>query len=278
VHRGAAATKHFFNRTGFIQPMRASISRTLIVWAVVAIAAVRVDAQSRIGAGAYATRTELETIATEYARRAADATRNTNERAESRSEERALRDRLRTGDFRVGDRIVLRISGGASVLDTLSVTASRAIAIPEAGEIGLDGVLRSELQQHLNAQLSRYLRNAVVRAEPLTRLAVLGEVRTPGFVHVPSQALLSDVLSAAGGPTASGSLDRVTVRRNGETFISSGTFAKALARGETLDGLDLRAGDEIVVDRKRAFNWTQMFQTTAIVVGSVATIVAIQSR
>jgi hypothetical protein len=258
--------------------MRARINRTLFVCVTLAAAALRVEAQNGLRASAYATRAQLETIASECTRKAADATRNASERAQSLDEAKELRDRLRDGDFRVGDRIILRISGGAIALDTLSVTTGRGLTIPDAGEIPLDGVLRSELQQHLNTQLARYLRNAVVRADPLTRLAVLGEVRTPGFVHVPSQSLFSDVLSAAGGPTATGSLDRVTVRRDGRTLLSSTTVTKALAKGATLDDLDVRAGDEIVVDAKRSFNWSQAVQTTAIVVGSVATIIAIQHR
>ena len=160
----------------------------------------------------------------------------------------------------------------------MSVTTARTVRIPEAGDISVDGVLRAELQQYLNTQLARYVRNTVVNVEPLTRLAVLGEVRAPGFVQVPSQSLLSDVISAAGGPTATGRLDRAIVRRSGRTLVPPAAFARALAAGATLDDLDVKAGDEIVLDPKRAFNWAQLAQTTAILLGSAATIVAIQHR
>lgn len=258
--------------------MRASIRRTLVVCAAYAVAALRADAQRNALAGAYATRSELESVASECASRAKDETRDPAERSQSMDEEQALRERLRVGDFRVGDRIVLHITGAAWALDTVSVTARRALLIRDAGDITLEGVLRSELQEHLNTQVARYLRNAVVRAEPLTRLAVLGEVRTPGFVYVPSQSLLSDVISAAGGPTVSGSLDRATLRRSGRTLVSSAGFSKALVSGATLDDLGVRAGDEIVVEPKRTFHWTPMLQVGAVILGSVSTLIALQHR
>ena len=182
------------------------------------------------------------------------------------------------GDWSGPATLVAQPTRYATVFDTLTVTPARAIAVPEAGDVLLSGVLRSELQQYLNTQMARFVRNAVVRAEPLMRFAVIGEVRTPGFVHVPAHALLSDVLSAAGGPTPNGSLDRVSIRRDGRTLVSTGNVSRALTKGVTLDELDLRAGDEVVVEAKRAFNWTQMLQTTAIVVGSAATFIALKHR
>jgi protein involved in polysaccharide export with SLBB domain len=229
-------------------------------------------------APSYATRAQLETMAAQCTSDAMDPKRSDAERAQASEDARALRERLASGDFRVGDRVVVRVSGGASSFDTLTVSTARSIKVLDAGEVSLDGVLRSELDGRLNTELARYFRDVVVRAQPLTRLAVIGEVRNPGFVQVPSQALLSDAISAAGGPTTAGRLDRVSVRRGGASYITPGAFAKGLAAGSTLDALGIRAGDEIVVSAKRPFNWTQALQTTAVVVGSAATIIAIQRR
>ena len=217
-------------------------------------------------------------MAATRASEAADPKRDASERAQASETEKQLRARLTEGDFHVGDRIVVRITGAQSALDTLTVTAGRSLRIPDAGDFSVDGVLRSELDERLNAQLARYFRNASVHAQPLTRLAVLGEVRTPGFVHVPSQALLSDVISAAGGPTPAGRLDRASVRRAGRTVINAAAFAKGLAAGATLDDFGIRAGDEVVVGAKSTTNWSQIIQTATLVVGSAATIIAIQHR
>lgn len=258
--------------------MPAEIQKVLLSLLVLSAATSPIGAQGAMPSRSYATRAELQTMASQCATDAADPKRSARERAASWVEENQLRARLAGGDFRVGDRIVLRIAGSATIADTLSVTQARSIRIPDAGEVSLDGVLRSELDERLNTALARYVRNTVVHAEPLTRLVVLGAVRNPGFVHVPSQALLSDVISAAGGPATSGSLDRGTIRRAGVTLVSSAVFAEALATGATLDDVGVRAGDEIVIGGKRSFNWTQLVQTAAILVGSAATMIAIQHR
>lgn len=259
-------------------PMRYRLLSATLLCIASSLAAPAASAQEGALGSAYATRAELETMASARARVAADAKRNADERAQASEDERLLRERLADGDFHVGDRIVVRITGGQTAFDTLTVTTGRSVRIPDAGEFSVTGVLRSELDERLDAQLARYFRNASVHTQPLTRLAVLGEVRTPGFVHVPSQSLLSDVISAAGGPTPEGRLDRASVRRAGRTVINAAAFAKGLAAGATLDDFGIRAGDEVVVGAKRTTNWSQIIQTATLVVGSAATIIAIQHR
>lgn len=261
-----------------IRSIRRALPRAVGTCIFAALAASPLRAQEAMHATAYSTRSELESMASSCASQAADPKRTAEERSNASRDAKQLRERLTIGDFRGGDRIVLRITGGANAVDTITVTPGRTVRIPDAGEVSLDGVLRAELDERLNAQLARYFRNAAVRAQPLTRLAVVGEVRTPGFVHVPSQSLLSDVISAAGGPTPTGSLDRASVRRAGQTLVAPAAFAKGLAAGATLDDFGIRAGDEVVIGAKRSFNWAQVVQATALVVGSAATIIAIQHR
>lgn len=227
---------------------------------------------------AHATRAEIATMVEHCARQALDPARSAAERAQSSSQERELRERLTVGDFRPGDRIIVYMTGASRDMDTLSVSSARVLALPDAGAVSLDGVLSAELDERLTGQLALYFRSVVVRTRPLTRLAVLGEVRSPGFVDVPSQALLSDVITAAGGPTPAGRLDRVSVSRGGRALVSSAAFAKGLAAGASIDGLGIRAGDEVVVGMKPSFNWTQLLQTTAVLVGAAATFIAIQHR
>lgn len=258
--------------------MRVRISRVLIVCTSLAVATVPAEAQRCVRALASATRAQLDSAAAQCARDAADAATSPAERVQSSNAEQQLRERLRVGDFHVGDRIIVRIIGDTTSLDTLSVTPARALVIPQAGELSVDGVLRSELQARIDAQIARYLRTATVRVQPLTRLAVLGEIRTPGFVYVPNEALLSDVISAAGGLTPTGSLRRAFVRREGQKIVSSARFAQALTAGVTLDDLGVRAGDELVVGERRDYNFSQILQTTAILLGSTATFIAIRHR
>ena len=158
-----------------------------------------------------------------------------------------VRERLENGDFRVGDRVILEVRGEPQLSDSLTVTGNRTLDLPQIGPVSLDGVLRSELESHLQEVLSRYLREPEVRARALIRIGVLGAVGAPGFYTLPASALLEDALMSAGGPTTGADIDNVHVNR-GESVVWEGELLqRAMVEGRTLDQLSLQAGDRIVV-------------------------------
>lgn len=168
-------------------------------------------------------------------------------RAQARREAELVRSRLEQGDFQVGDRVVLRVQGRQRFLDTLSVQPGRVIAVAEVGEISLVGVLRSELQAHLQSELGRFLQDPDVRAQTLIRIAVLGEVGSQGFYAVPAEALLEDALMIAGGPAGTADIDGIEIRRSDRVILGGEAVQQAIVEGRTLDQLNLRAGDRIYV-------------------------------
>jgi protein involved in polysaccharide export with SLBB domain len=190
--------------------------------------------------------------------------------AESRkrtSEAWLLRSRLERGDFQEGDRIVVVLDGGQMVLDTLQVRSGRVLNFPRMGELQLTGVLRSELTDTIRHHLARYLQNPVVRATPLLPLAVLGSVTRPGFYDAPADIVLRDMIMKAGGPTNTADLNKVEIRRGGEVIWKPEDVRVALTDGLSLDGLHLRAGDEIFVPERRRL---QVANVTTILTAAVA--------
>jgi hypothetical protein len=118
-----------------------------------------------------------------------------------------LKTRLDKGDFQDGDRIVMKLLSptillGASGNDTIIVRAGRMLPLPQMADMPLTGVLRSELTDKLTHHLAQYLRDSTVRAIPLIRLAVLGQVRSPNYYYTSADVLLSDMVMKAGGPCA----------------------------------------------------------------------------
>lgn len=174
-------------------------------------------------------------------------------REQARREVALIEGRLEHGDFQVGDRIVLRVQGPANFSDTLSVQAGRVITVGEIGEITLDGVLRSELQGHLEEELARYFQAPVVRAQSLIRIAVLGAVDAQGFYAIPADALVEEALMIAGGPAAAADIDGMEIRRGKQVLLRGEGVQRAITEGHTLDQLNLRAGDRIVVPENRGF-------------------------
>ena len=211
----------------------------------------------------FATRAELESLATEAER-------------ESAGKAFVLRQRLREGDFQPGDRIAVVLDGAVKVNDTLVVRGTRTISIPDIPEISLAGVLRSELQNYLSTQLGRYIRDPQVQTRPLLRLGISGAVTRPGFYSVPADALLSDLVMAAGGPTAVVSYKHSAIRRGGEQLWDGKSVEVALSDGLTADGLLLRSGDELVVGEKKQRNWQGAVQTMAAVMGVISIAVALR--
>jgi polysaccharide export outer membrane protein len=158
-----------------------------------------------------------------------------------------IRARLRDGDFKLGDRIVLQVEGEPGLPDTIPVEVGPKITLPLFGDIPLDGVLRSEVQDHITQALSSYLRNPVVRAEGLMRLSVQGAVNQPGFYVVPASTLLSEALMVAGGPLQEADLADLRVERGGTLLFERTELQEALREGLSLDQLNMQAGDQVVV-------------------------------
>jgi protein involved in polysaccharide export with SLBB domain len=79
----------------------------------------------------------------------------------------------------------------------------------------------------------------------------MGEVEHPGFYGVPAQAVLSDALMAAGGPTKDAKFADLQIQRDGSRLWSGGSLQQAIGQGFTVDRLGLRSGDQIVVPRRR---------------------------
>ena len=248
--------------------MRASIA-VLISTLLGSIPAVAPAQTSPRLAEGFATRAELESLATKSDRATADASLSTEQRSYEQSLAFNLRRRLREGDFQPGDRVAITLDGPIKFHDTVVVRSNSTILLPELPEISLAGVLRSELQNHLLREIKRYVRDPEVEASPLMRLSVSGAVLHPGFYSIPADALLSDLVMAAGGPTANAAYRRSHLRRGTEE-LPGDDVQTALREGLTVDALLLRSGDELLVGEKRQFNWPVVTQVAAAAAGLVS--------
>ncbi len=191
-------------------------------------------------------------------------------RQRAAAEAGVVRARLQEGDFQIGDRIVLRVEGEPTLSDTLAVGPGRELQLPNIGSIPLDGVLRSELEKHLRAELGRYLQEPVVHASSLIRIAVLGSVGSQGFFTMPASALVEEALMRAGGPAANAELNEAEIVRGDQVIWSGAALHEAIIVGRTLDQLSLRAGDRIIVpERKGGFLDSGLVRTLLVTIPAV---------
>jgi hypothetical protein len=182
------------------------------------------------------------------------------------AEAAAIRARLRDGDFQVGDAIVLNVVGVAQFSDTFPVRAGRVIQLPEVPPIPLAGVLRTELQPHLQRHIGRYVINPTVEAYSLVRVAVAGAVSRPGFYEVRPDAPISEAVMYAGGLARDGDATKMSVRRAGRVIIPENQLRGSVAMGATLDDLNVRPGDELRVGERTRRNYLEVARTAAYVI------------
>jgi protein involved in polysaccharide export with SLBB domain len=257
-----------------------TMRRTLLLLASLWMVAVSgVEAQTPRGwdpAGLQLSRAELEELLARYEETANSSAYSSSLRSHARAEAQLLRQRLEDGDLRVGDRVVLVVERHLDLTDTFNVVAGRKLVLPVLGEVGLEGVLRSELQPHMEAFVARFINSPIVHARSLVRLEVRGAVVRPGFYTVPSDMLISDVMMMAGGPTGNAQLDKTRIERGRAVIWSGDRLRDAIIEGRTLDQISIRAGDNILVpDRTRA---RFSFENVMYLAGALSTLLLLTNR
>jgi protein involved in polysaccharide export with SLBB domain len=229
---------------------------------------------------ATASRAELEAFASEAEMIASQPGVSAQARRDKLAEASAIRQRLSGGDFQVGDRIFLRITGDPSAppQDTVTVRTGAVIQVnQQIGEISLRGVLRSELGPHMQREISRFIRGVTVQAVPVVRLGVFGPVGRPGFYDFSSEVLISEAIMKAGGPMQTADTHNMTIRRGTTETWSRQAVDIALQEGISIEQLGLRNGDEMQIGDNSSNRWQVLLQVMQISL-QVVSIVLITRR
>jgi protein involved in polysaccharide export with SLBB domain len=174
-------------------------------------------------------------------------------KSQKEAEAAVIRRRLAEGDIRPGDVIRLAVSGSPELSGNFTVTTERTIVPPGAGPIPMGNLLRSEVEDYLRTQMRRFVRDPLVRADAMIRISLFGGVSRQGFFVVPASALLTDVImEAGGGPSGNQKLEKSEIKRGDRVIVDRDQFTAALRGAQSLDQLNLQAGDEIKVGQRRS--------------------------
>ena len=238
-------------------------------------------AAAQQGSTAYVTRSELESYAARVERAAANGGGD-----QQRAEATALRRRLREGDFQVGDKIILYTTSAVglpddiirTLNDTVTVRDGQIVRLPNMADVQLAGVLRSEIDSVMNAAVARSLKTVHVVAEPVVQVLVSGPVASPGYHSVTPDTRLSDVIMTTAVPGSTADFNKTKIVRNGKTVVGADSLRSAIVAGATLDRIDYRPGDEIVVGEKPQGGRLTRFLQIAGLVTSAAFLVLTLTR
>jgi len=156
-----------------------------------------------------------------------------------------------SGDYMVGpgDELLIRAWGSIDVDYRATVDRNGQVSLPRVGTFSVAGVKASQLQEHLRAQIGRLFTNFQVNVTlgqlRWTKVYVVGPAQWPGTYTLPSQSTLLSAVVAAGGPSPTGSMRRVSLRRDGQ-IVSDLDIYDFLVQGDKSKDLQLASGDVVV--------------------------------
>ena len=138
---------------------------------------------------------------------------------------------------------------------TTTVDLQGGINVEGVGRISVAGRTASQAEDTLRQRLERLYRNVDVsinlRQLRTIQVTVSGAAFAPGTYTVPATATAFNVLNAAGGPTADGSLRDIRVLRNGRLVGTLDIYpligASSASPGAKNGDISLQAGDNIYI-------------------------------
>ncbi len=151
-----------------------------------------------------------------------------------------------------GDIVKIEVWTHKEFSGQFQVNERGVIQYPIIGEIDTRNLTVALLRDRIRAGLAQLFKQPFVTITPLFRMAVLGEVRTPGLYTVDPTLSVLDVVALAGGVTENANMNKVRLFRRG-TEAELG-FRRAGLGGRTLQEIGIRSGDQIVVPRR---SWTR---------------------
>jgi len=197
---------------------------------------------------AQATRVELQAALKELEEVINSPGYSKNYRKNREAEVELVQTRLAQGDFQVGDQIDIVVIGEASLTGKFTVLQGRMLSLPLLSPISLEGVLRSEIRDHLTTEIGKYVKNPQVTVQgSYIRLAIFGAVGNPGYFTIAANALVTEAIIQAGGPRENVEMDKSTIRRQGRDVIAGTEIQRAIETGQSLDQLNLHGGDELTI-------------------------------
>ena len=116
--------------------------------------------------------------------------------------------------------------------------------------LGLLNTTNLEFPQIKKTIMQRYdslYRDPELTVQPLFRINILGEVRTPGYYYVTDVEKMTGILALAGGVTGSAATDEIYIIRDDEEINLN--VSEIVEKGNTAADLGLRSGDRIFIPR-----------------------------
>ncbi|MBU2575249.1 MAG: SLBB domain-containing protein [Elusimicrobia bacterium] len=142
-----------------------------------------------------------------------------------------------TSDYVVGpgDEIVISIWGKVDARFALEVSRDGNISIPKVGLVNVSGLTFSELKEALGKEIAKYYTDLNVNigmgSLRSIRVYIVGNARVPGAYTISALSTMVTALFEAGGPSKTGSMRNIQLKRNGK-LVSTLDLYELLLKGD----------------------------------------------
>jgi polysaccharide export outer membrane protein len=144
-----------------------------------------------------------------------------------------------------GDQVRIAVWRNPEFSGDFIIAPNGTISHPLYREIQVVGVPLSTVEERLRAFLTRYIQTPQFVIQPLVKIIVGGEVRSPNVYSVPPETTIAQAVALAGGPTDRGNLRKLQIIRDGQEIpVDLSKADSDVAR------LQIRSGDQILIPRR----------------------------
>lgn len=149
-----------------------------------------------------------------------------------------------------GDEILVRTWGQLDLNARVTVDRNGQIFLPKVGAVTVAGVRSDQLTQSLRSSIGRVFKNFDLNVTlgqlRSIQVLVVGQARRPGTYTVSSLSTLVNALFASGGPSVSGSMRDIQLKRHGQVVVDFDVY-DLLVKGDQSKDIPLLPGDVIYI-------------------------------
>ena len=149
-----------------------------------------------------------------------------------------------------GDELLIRAWGKIDLDSRVTVDRNGQVYLPRVGTLNVAGLRYEQLEGYLHAAISALFKdfelNVALGQLRSIQIFVLGSARQPGAYTVSSLSTLVNALFTSGGPSATGSMRHIQLRR-GDRLLAEFDMYDLVQKGDKSHDVPLLPGDVIYI-------------------------------
>ena len=149
-----------------------------------------------------------------------------------------------------GDQLLIRAWGKIDLDSRATVDRNGQIDLPKVGTLTVAGLRYAQVEGYLRSAIGALFKdfelNVALGQLRSIQIFVLGDARQPGAYTVSSLSTLVDALFTSGGPSATGTMRHIQLRREGKTATEFDIY-DLIGKGDKSRDVRLLPGDVIFI-------------------------------